>query len=335
MRSLWITKPQEEKRKMKRYKAIFGNPPYSIKTGDKPQNKSLLWDKFSVLSRECAEEVYYVTPLIWNGKAKSFVQHVYDDIGKIDLEINDYFPSRISICYWNTHKPDKLTIHTKSDAIEMDNIRDIKYIPFDFNNTLSIHMKGWRKKSLEIYRNRNRLLFFKENVSSPLIKREQDDEYKYPVFSTNIYNLYYTNEEGLKECKQDLVPKVLIGRSRNNTPFFDRHGEYITTDNAFYILDTMDNLEIRYKQMESKLAKFWFETGREEMGGEQCGFLYTQIFNTFPDIPLSISEDKDIYEWLELTDEEIRTVEFYANEVDELNARRKLRRDKKCGIIKA
>ena len=196
---------------MKRYKAIFGNPPYSIKTGTNRKTNRYYGINLAFYQGNVAEEVYYVTPLIWNGKAKSFVQHVYDDIGKIDLEINDYFRPGLAFVIGNTHKPDKLTIHTKSDVIEMDNIRDIKYIPFDFNNTLSIHMKGWRKKSLEIYRNRNRLLFFKENVSSPLIKRVQDDEYKYPVFSTNIYNLYYTNEEGLKECKQDLVPKVLIG----------------------------------------------------------------------------------------------------------------------------
>ena len=311
---------------MKKYKAIFGNPPYSIKTGDKEQNKKNIWHLFSETSINVADEVYYITPYLWNSSMNNFVNFIDNKIGKVDLTISDHFEISGSICYWNNSKQDKITIHTSKKKIEIDKMRDIKYIPFDIDNTLNIHRKGWAKKSLHSLRI-GKLLADREN---PLLHREKCDEYKYLVYSTSIYKLYYTNEKGLNKFGVELfkTPKIILGTTTDNTPFFDRVGEYAATHMPFIIIE---DVEIRYIQLQSKFAKFWFETGRSNKNNKDNKVLSSMMYNPamrlFPDIPLHITEDQDIYKWLDLTDDEIVVVEKYAEFVDNKSTRRKEKND--------
>ena len=75
-----------------------------------------------------ADEVYYVTPLLWNRSHKNFMKYVDDKVGKIDLSTCDEFNVYSPICYWNTHKKEKLLIEKGEYKIEVDKLDDIKYI---------------------------------------------------------------------------------------------------------------------------------------------------------------------------------------------------------------
>ena len=311
----------------KRYKAIFGNPPYSIKSGDSKSAKVDLWHTFSTASMDMAEEVYYLTPLIWNGKHRDFMRDISKKCGKVELDAGKQFNVGIGICYWNTHKRGMVPVTYGDYKIEVNNISEIKYIPYKASETLSIHMKGWNKESMPIKRFGYDMLNLKYEGK---LKRKMDAEYHHPVFSTNIDNLYWTNDEGrvkYKDCYG--IPKVIIGRCRDNNPYYDRHGEYATTCMALVVRDNDDNLEIRYKQFNTKFYKFWMETGRQEMGKSAAGIVYLGTIHNFPDIPLTISEDQAIYEWLGLTDDEVKVVEKYADIVEGNNQRREVRNENK------
>ena len=305
----------------KRYKAIFGNPPYSMKSGDSHSAKVDLWHRFAMASMDMAHEVYYITPLIWNGKHKEFTRDISKKCGKVELDAGKQFGGvALGICYWNTHKRGMVNISDGDYKIEVNNITDIKYVPFKASETMSIHRKCWDKDAMRVMKFGYDMLKLKEDDN---LRRESDDEYRHPVFSTNIYNLYYTNDEGKTKYRDHYgIPKIIIGRCRNNTPIYDKEGIYATTSMAVVIIGDSDTLAIRYKQLSTKLAKFWYETGRQETGDSMSGIVYHAAIYNFPDIPLSITEDDAIYEWLGLTEDEIKVVEKYADKVDALNQRR-------------
>ena len=128
----------------KRWKAIFGNPPFSVPNASGGCPKPL-WTKFTEESIKQAEEVYYITPFIWNGRAKKIIAD--NGISKVDLTAAKHFDVFSSICYWNNHPTDKKKIITTSKGdIEIDNLSDIEYLPFDIDNTLIYsHRKCWAK----------------------------------------------------------------------------------------------------------------------------------------------------------------------------------------------
>ena len=302
--------------KNKKFKAIFGNPPYSIKSGTGLRSKISLWPSFSETSIDIAEEVYYVTPHLWNRKAGNFLKHADATIEKVDLDIVDHFDIGTSLCYWNTHKKEnEAFIISKGKKIYVgEKISDIKYIPYDLPNTLTIHQKGWNKPHLHL--TKTRPISYEDDKL--LLHRVQDEKYKYPVFSSTPKNLYYTTKKGIEDYGITLfnTPKIMMGRTKRSMPLFDRVGEYANTHIACVITDSLPNLEIRYKQLRTNFYKFWFATGRAEVDRRPDGFMYTATLNLFPDIPLSITEDADIYKWLGLTDEEIDVVEKYGSICD-------------------
>ena len=306
----------------KRYKAIFGNPPYSIRSERGSTSPELLWDKFSQTSIDSAEEVYYVTPYIWNGRVKKFINANDNKIRKIDLTAADDFNVGSTICYWNNHKSDKKEIHTADKVIEINKLSDIEYLPYDLDNTLSIHMKCWERQGMNFESGYN----LKSYTYKNLISNVETDEYKYPAFKGSKEN-FYINEEGLEKYGKELfyTPKIMIGIYRYNTPIFDRVGYYATTENSCLLLDTMDNLEIRYKQLKSKFAKFYYKTARQKQSNTTAMYIYNKALRLFPAIPLSITDDKEIYEWLGLDDNEIKIVEKYAKIVEGMDERRELK----------
>ena len=270
-----------------------------------------------------ADEVYYVTPHLWNGNVKQFFLYGDKKIRNVDLNASDAFNIGITICYWNTHKQDKAIIYSNDEKIELDKLSDIEYLSFDLNNTLSIHKKGWGKTAIKM----ERVFLLLASKTNPILRRVRDDEFKYPVFSTSVHNFYYTNEVGMDKYGRDLfnTPKIMISRNRDIVPLFDRVGEYANTDMTNLIIDTIENLEIRHNQLQSNFAKFWFTTGCNTINNQRCGFSHLRAIQRFPDIPLSITTDDEIYKWLDLTENEIKVVEKYAD----LSRKKKFRHEKK------
>ena len=226
-----------------------------------------------------------------------------------------------AFCYWNTHKADQAIIHTKNDKIVIDRLTDLFYVPFDIENTLTIHQKGWAIKKKLGLRN---IAKIDAHYERALLRDDQDDEFKYPVYATSKYHIRYTNDAGIRKYGLDLFysPKIIIGRTRDNTPFFDRKGEYANTNFPYLLSGDIDELEIRHKQLQSNFTKFWMTTGTQDVGGKRNAFIYHPTLRLFPNIPLTITDDDAIYEWLGLSDDEIRIVEYYAADVDGMNQRR-------------
>ena len=310
----------------KRYKVIFGNPPYSIDENNNGGGPKNLWIRFSQSSLENADEVYYITPYIWSGRNKRMISD--DKVCKVDLDIVKEFEIFSSICYWNTHKKEKKEIFVNNRKIEVDKLSEIKYIPYDAENTLSIHRKGWDKNSGLLQRNSKLDTYHYKSFTKNIY---DDREYKYKAFHYSINNLFYTNEKGISKYGKKLFysPKVIIGTSSDNSIYFDRVGEYATTHVSYYIVDTIENLEIRIKQLESNFSKFWFQTGRQLFGNTPAPLLYHATFKLFPDIPLNITTDADITAWLGLTDEEVSVVEKYAAIATDSENKRRMRYEKK------
>ena len=320
--------PKYSMKTKKKFKAIFGNPPYSMKTGVGKNEKKLLWNRFSETSIEMADEVYYVTPYIWNGNARGVVEKNDTKIRKVDFTAGEMFDVGSSICYWNNAKADEGVIETKNKKIKFDRLSEIIYVPFDLENTLSIHRKGWAKKPIGFKAGLSNIMMLKYEGK---LKPVKDDEFKHPVYSTSIHRLYYTNEVGY-EMYENLYgkPKIMVGRSSDNAAFFDRDGELAATHMASCLFDTAENLEIRFKQLTSKFTKFWFQTSSQEMNGKTSAFVYHAAYHHFPDIPLSITTDDEIHDYFELSDDEVKVVEKYAHIATESEKRRV----KRAGMVK-
>ena len=277
---------------------------------------------------DMADEVYYITPYLWNGRVKKFIRKNDTKIRKIDLTATNGFSIGSTICYWNNHKSDKVTIYSKNKQVVVDKLSDIEYLPYDLENTLSIHQKGWMKK--------DRLLRINGRLHTNTNKHkilESDDEHKYKVYHQHINKIYYAKNSDIEKYGLDdfQSPKIIIGMSSDNRPFFDRVGEYATTQCSYFVTDTIENLEMRYEQMNSNFAKFWFTTGRQDLGDDKMnGLFYHAAFRLYPNIPLSIMSDDAIYRYFDLTDKEIEIIEKYAKIVDNENEKRVLRYAKKA-----
>ena len=248
-----------------------------------------------------ADEVYYITPYIWNGRAKKIIAD--NSISKVDLTAAKHFDVFSSICYWNNHPTDKKKIITSKGDVEIDKLSDIEYLPFDIDNTLSIHRKCWAKGVMGITN--------KRGVEYTHTKPQQDEVYKYKIYGTSRYRIRYMDDKAMAKYGLALfrTPKVIIGHTRDNTPFYDRVGEYATDSHAFYITD---NLDIRYKHLQSKLIKFYTETARQETKGVPVMYVYSRAMRVIPNIPLDITTDGEIYRYFALTDDEVDIVERYA-----------------------
>ena len=311
--------------KKKRFKAIFGNPPYSIdikKNGGRPKN---LWTLFSYSSIDNADEVYYVTPYIWNGKSKKMIDD--NAVYKVDLDADKEFGVNSSICYWNTHKKDKRTIHTNGKVIEFDDLSDIEYLPYDVENTLSIHKKMWDKERMGIYA-RNVVCTFQKKE---MISKEKSEEFPYKFFYSTRNTFFYVNEEGINLYGKELyeTPKLIIGAFTDNIPFFDREGKCGSLLGAYLLVDSVENLDVRYRQLQSKLAKFYMMTARQTKNNKPTIYMYFKGIRLFPNIPLHITTDADIYSYFDLSDEEISVVEKYAQIATESENKRRMRDEKK------
>ena len=311
----------------RKFKAVFANPPYSKKSREDRCGKIDLWNQFAEVCLKATDEVYFITPFIWNGHARKLQEKLNTKVGYIDLTAGKHFDVQMSISYWNTKKRKGCTVKTEKGEFEIDQLDELVYIPYMVDDTLSIHRKVWKKnrvktKVVSHLMNRRGMLDTFHNAE--LTSETESGEFKYKVFHLNPSKFYYTTKEGIEKYGWSLFesPKIVIGVSSDNTPFFDRKGEYATTHNGYVIFDTLENLETRYIQMNSKFTKFFFATARQEMGDSPAGLIYHAAIRNFPDIPLSKTTDDEIAEWLELTEEELKVVDEFSRQVDEKNGRR-------------
>ena len=165
-----------EKLRKGKFKCVMGNPPFSYRKKEKG-GVTLLWTHFSKSSLEVADEVYYITPYLWNGKAKQLFLFVDDKIKSVDFNISEHFDIFESICYWQgskTSRDIKVKITAKDKCFHINKLSDIKYIPYNMHDTLSIHQKAWAKNPIGI----QRCDFLDSHDNLDILKKEQDDEYQ-------------------------------------------------------------------------------------------------------------------------------------------------------------
>ena len=293
----------------RQFKAIFGNPPFALKAKNGGSPK-LLWDKFSDSSIAMADEVYYVTPLLWNRRADWLNRKLRGKLYYVDLSTGEEFKVYSPICSWLfKHKRNegdiKITLRHGKE-INIKQFTDLLYIPYDSDNTLTIHHKGWNKKPMG----------FRANNTIPYdyIKREKTAEYNQPVYYSSRHNLYWTTPELKAKYPGTLIPKIIVGFITDNSPYFDREGELLTSANhAYYISDSIENMEIRMEQLTSNFAKTWWRTGRQGFGGGKTSIhCYHKAMRAFPDIPLNCRTDGEIYDYMGLDSDEIDTCERHA-----------------------
>ena len=312
------------------YECVFSNPPFSIKKEDsETNNSSSLWDKFgrhAIKSLSATGSAHFITLHIWNGSSKDFLDFANDKIIKVNLSVVKKFKVSAPICSWMAQRKNTGSVNIiarNSDIITIPELTDINYLTCGLHETLDIVRKGWAvKETMKL----NRIT----KIHTRVTKEVADSEYHYPVYTTSFYKIRYANYEsavayGLETIKS---PKIMIGITTDNNPFFDKNGEYATNTNAYILIDTMDNLEIRMKQLQSNFAKFWFWVGRNEKAKSHHGSVHLATMNTFPNIPLTISDDQEIYQWLNLTTEQIAVVEKYAKLADKQTANRDKRNGK-------
>ena len=298
------------------YEEIFSNPPYSVRNNSGRGAVTLLWNHFGIAAKKVLSptgKAHFITPVPWNGLAKNFIAEADDIISEIDLSAGDEFNVGSNICSWVMDKANNngTTILTRNGNIHsVDKLSDIPYLPFDLDNTLSIHRKAWVLAEMGMKRS----VALDTHFSKSLVSINRFEGFQHPLYATGV-TFYYTNEEGLKKYG-DLFyrPKLFVSQQGVTIPYFDRDGSMGSTHHAYYLADdddSVERLEIREKQLNSKFAKFWFYCGRQDING-RAGLLYHATLRLFPKLPESVVEDQDIYNYLKLTADEVKVVEMYA-----------------------
>ena len=244
---------------------------------------------------------------------KPLIRRLHGKLVMVDLSAGAEFGAFSPICSWiyrRSYNSEKIAIKTKGDkTIIINDFSDIEYLPYDIDNSLSIHLKGWSKKPMR-FRYDNR-------IGYKSIKKAADSDYKHPVYVSSRHRIYYTTDAHAAKHSEHFTPKIIVGFVTDNSPFYDKRGEFIVNSSSFFITDTEDNLEARYKQLQSNFTKFWFGTGRQECDGEPYLHAYHAAFKLYPDIPLHITTDADINAYFGFTKEEVLIIEGYANKVEE------------------
>ena len=324
----------------RKFRAIFGNPPFSItanpeKAHTEKEPKKLIWLNFveGIFTQMRDDgQIYYITPSVWNA---NFQRKGYLNKGimKVDCTIDEYFEIFSQVNYWSFDKAkrwsDKIEVRVDEKVeIKINEMNDLFYIPAYAERTINIHQKVWEVPTKMAFTTDQRVQSYKQRNN---LRKFQNEEFHTPCFATSINNLWYGNDVVVKRYSRAKIetPKLIVGSTRDNSPILDERGEFMTTNHAYLIIDEVERLKIYQKQLQTDFYKFWFHTIKTEAKGRVNGWTRDCAFRQAPQFPMEITTDEQINKFLNLNDDEINTIKYYAGIISKQNAKRDLKTNDK------
>lgn len=306
---------------------VVGNPPYQ-EDGSTGDNKLYLNFISKILNNSQNKYLLFVTPkkVIENftsSKNRDYMSKKFNFI-KLSLDTPSLYFNNIgsSFCYFlleNNNKENNNTeieyLSGKKRNMMYGNIYDFKKMPSSLDKvTISILNKTvFDKKdnfdlSVMVKENGNQLRIRKKQIDDKIVSEIKDDLYKYKLIDklkSKGTTVYYYNEK-LKGYDKK---KVILSKGGSYTfPLFDNKGEMSASDNllVYYTKNELDGENFVFI-CNSKLVKFIENVITK---GNDMDYSWT-ILNLpiVKDLDNRRYSDNELYEYFNLTPEEIQLIE--------------------------
>ena len=290
------------------YKKEFGIEEYDIIVGNPPYNNEL-WCDFVKLSLKLLKKngyLLYIHPPNWrkpeHKTGKIMISYDIKELHIYDIKTTSkFFNCNVRVDWYLLKKSNnniETNIYDELNTLSKTNIKNLKFIPNAgfkiINKLLQINIE-----KLNIIRSHEIISNNKE------LKDDYNDTYKYKIL-TNLNNkekrIKYFNKHHTKHNNK----KVIMSYSLNLYPFYD-FGELSPTEHTFY--QTVNN-----EKEGIKLVNF-IKSNLFNYVIKYCKWIGYQtdhkIFKYLPNLSIVIDEcnNKNIYKYLDLTEEDIMTIE--------------------------
>ena len=293
------------------FDAIIGNPPYQPPSNNKKGGKSI-WDefvKYSLKNLKVKGLLLYVHPALWR-KPKNKMR---------DIMFNK------QIHYLSIHNDSEglknFGATTRYDYYLMENIKPYKKssVYFEDKKTYEININndlpfipnfGWSVFSKIIEKlDDNGINLIRDSDCHTMrnyVSKTQSEDYTYKLLNSisNTKGKTYCYSSRPHKCQTN--KKVIFSNGRHIVPFYDNGKLGVTQGGLYILVNTDENGNKMVKYLNTNIIKLvvkatkWsnFETTK-------------QIFNYIPNIINEIENinDKNIYEYFEITKEEIKMIE--------------------------
>ena len=293
------------------FDAIIGNPPYQPPSNNKKGGKSI-WDEFVKYSLKNLKEkglLLYVHPALWR---------------KPENKMRDIMFNK-QIHYLSIHNDSEglknFGATTRYDYYLMENIKPYKKssVYFEDKKTYEININndlpfipnfGWSVFSKIIDKlDDNGINLIGDSDCHTMrnyVSKTQSEEYTYKLLNSisNTKGKTYCYSSRPHKCQTN--KKVIFSNGRHIVPFYDNGKLGVTQGGLYILVNTDENGNKMVKYLNTNIIKLvvkatkWsnFETTK-------------QIFNYIPNIINEIENinDKNIYEYFEITKEEIKMIE--------------------------
>ena len=293
------------------FDAIIGNPPYQPPSNNKKGGKSI-WDEFVKYSLKNLKEkglLLYVHPALWR---------------KPENKMRDIMFNK-QIHYLSIHNDSEglknFGATTRYDYYLMENIKPYKKssVYFEDKKTYEININndlpfipnfGWSVFSKIIEKlDDNGINLIRDSDCHTMrnyVSKTQSEDYTYKLLNSisNTKGKTYCYSSRPHKCQTN--KKVIFSNGRHIVPFYDNGKLGVTQGGLYILVNTDENGNKMVKYLNTNIIKLivkatkWsnFETTK-------------QIFNYIPNIINEIENinDKNIYEYFEITKEEIKMIE--------------------------
>ena len=309
-----------------KFDMVLGNPPYQVAdaTGD---NKLYLdFSKKSIKNLKTNGMLLFITPkniidyfLICEKNRTYFDKFYQVEHLAIDTPAKYFKGVGSTFVYFLISKVD---YHKETNLIYLDSSGNEKSSSFLLEGGKSIP-NILSKLDLSIIskiRKSNNLFDFKKmktrNLKEFRIRKKQFDDglvselkteiYPYPVIDgINKSNTFPGKVFYMKNDYSDNKTKIVFNGSGYLMPSYDERGNYFLSDNISYIeISSKSEYDSFMSLFNSKIFKYWLNQFRMN------GFSDSKNIKNFPKVDLSMKwTDKDLYEYFNLTEEEINLIE--------------------------
>lgn len=301
---------------------VISNPPFIITNKD---SKNTIWPFFLRKCIDCLKDnglLCILIPSLWMKPEHEMYNYITNyKIHKIKCfknnEANNLFDgnARTPICYMLIEKK------SSDNIIEIFNNNTNNYKPFKLNNIpipmyhvdLINHLYTYVNKYGSL-----KNIIYKTNCPSKKVK------------FNNCYNNIF-KFENIKTCiikkdKPELIinysdtklkyfdkRKVILANKMYGIPYYDKDKKYGISSRDNYVYIDEDDIKCRkiYSYLKTKLIIFLYETTRYRM----C-YLEKYVFEFIPNIlniPIYEINDENIYKLFNISESEIKNIEFFLN----------------------